>query len=540
MNRRDLGFAGPALFQTAAAAWERDLAYVRNSPAGFAMVATRDDVEPYRPADFHASIAASIVDVEQGRLELLVIEIPVQHGKSTTASQWGIAWMLGLNPRWNIIAATYNTDFAEDKIGGPTRDILERYGPPYFRVGVNPRSHSMKRWKTTEGGALVAVGVEKPVAGRAADAFFIDDPYPGIKEAMNPQYRAEVWQWFQANIISRRKPKLRMIAIMSRWHEDDFIAQLIRLAKGSGWKHRVLDFPALAICPINGCDAPRLSFVQDETTGINDLEIDICDHGLRDELGRLPGQALWPAVRDLVFLKRQAVDMGSIRMFMALYQGRPQPAGGSTFKQEWFRYFRRSGAFLELLNVGGDVTTRYHMSVCHIFQMVDLAAGETQTLRSGITRAKAKRDFTVIGTFALCPHNELAVLDIYRDDQLEGPDQITVMGQLRNKYRAGRIGIEAVAYQWVAVQTAVRAGLPVKAILRGQESKETRAWTIAARYEGGQVYHSQGAPWVDALESELLAFPTGAHDDQVDVLSDAGTAVAEAVHKSKPQGVYVP
>jgi predicted phage terminase large subunit-like protein len=539
VNSRNLGRGAPGLFPTISAR-ERDLAYVRNSPAGFAMVATRDDVEPYVPADFHASIAESIVEVEQARLELLVIQIPVQHGKSTTASQWGIAWMLGLHPRWDIIAATYNTDFAEDKIGAPTRDILERYGPTYFGVRVSSRSHSMKRWNTTKGGGLVAVGVEKPVAGRAADAVFIDDPYPGVKEAMNPQFRADVWQWFQTNIISRRKPVLRMIAIMSRWHEDDFIAQLILLAQSSGWKYRVVDFPALAMCPMPACDASRLSLVQDEKTGVNDLKIDICKHGQRDELGRLPGQALWPAVRGLAFLKRQAVDMGSIRMFMALYQGRPQPAGGSTFKQEWFRYFRRVGDWLELLNVGGDVIARYQISQCKVFQMVDLAAGETQTLRSGITRTKGKRDFTVIGTFALCPRMELLVLDIFRDDQIDGPDQIRQMGQLRNKFRAGRIGIEAVAYQWTAVQSAVRAGLPVVPITRGNESKETRTWTIAARYETGQVYHLQGAVWGDALESELLAFPTGAHDDQVDVLSDAGAAVAEAAQKSKPQGVYVP
>lgn len=519
---------------------DRDITLSIASPALFAEAATRGNPEPYIPANFHCRVAESIVDIERGDLELLVIQLPVQHGKSTTASQWGIAWMLGLHPTWHVIAATYNTDFAEDKIGRPTRDILERHGEHFFKVTVDQNSRSMKRWNTSQEGQLIAGGVEKHVAGRPSDVFLIDDPYGGVEDAMNPRYRADVWQWFQINIIPRRKPVLRMIAIMSRWHEDDFIAQVVRLAKSSGWKYRVLDFPALAICPVSECDAPRISIVQDQSTGVNDVRIDVCNHGVRDELGRLPGEALWPSVRDVDFLKRQLLDMSSIRMFMALYQGRPQPAGGSTFKQEWFRYFRRAGDFLELLNLGGDVMARYQISQCKVFQMVDLAAGDTQTLRSGITRTKSKRDFTVIGTFALCPRNELAVLDIYRDDQIEGPDQITVMGQLRSKYRAGRIGIEAVAYQWTAVQSAVRAGLPVRAITRGQESKETRAWTIAARYETGQVFHLQGAPWVEALESELLAFPNGAHDDQVDVLSDAGAAVAEASEKAQPQGVYVP
>jgi predicted phage terminase large subunit-like protein len=535
----DLSHGDPGRSLTARYVSELDLAYARNSPAGFAMVATRDHSEPYLSANFHASISESIVDIEQERLELLVTQVPVQHGKSTTASRWGIAWMLGLHPTWNIIAATYNTDFAEDNLGRPTRDILERHGPKYFGVTVDPRSHSMKRWNTSHGGGLVAVGVEKPVAGRPADAFVIDDPYPSVKEAMNPHFRADVWQWFQANIIPRRKPFLRMIAIMSRWHEDDFIAQLLNLAKSSGWNYRALDYPAIAICTVQGCDAPRITFSQNQKTAVTEVNLDVCDHQVRDELGRLPGEALWPRVRPIEFLKRQLLDVG-LRMFLALFQGRPQRAGGSTFRQEWFRYFDRDGDVIRLLNHSGEVLTSYHLSQCKIFQIVDLASGDTTTLRSGITRAKAKPDYTAIGTFALCPRNELVVLDVYRDNKIEGPDQIALVGQLRTKYRARRIGIEAVAYQWTAVQNAVKDGLPAVPIMRGQESKETRAWTIATRYETGQVFHLRGAPWVDALETELVQFPNGAHDDQVDVLSDAGDIVAQAVHRSQPRGVYVP
>ncbi len=94
---------------------------------------------------------------------------------------------------------------------------------------------------------------------------------------------------------------------------------------------------------------------------------------------------------------------------------------------------------------------------------------------------------------------------------------------------AGRIGIEAVAYQWTAVQAAVKAGLPAVPITRGNESKETRAWTIASRCETGQVYFLRGAPWVDALEAELIAFPNGAHEVSGRA-HDAGAVVAEALH----------
>jgi predicted phage terminase large subunit-like protein len=225
---------------------------------------------------------------------------------------------------------------------------------------------------------------------------------------------------------------------------------------------------------------------------------------------------------------------------MALFQGRPQRAGGSIFQQSWFRYFERIGDVIQLLNSAGEPMQSYRVAQCRIFQIVDLASGDTQTMRSGITRTKPKPDYTAIGVFALCPRNELALLHMYRDNQIEGPDQIRLIAQLRSKYNVRRIGIEAVQYQWTAVQAAVRAGLPAVAITRGSESKETRAWTIAARYEMGQVFHLRNAPWLDTLESELVAFPNGPHDDQVDVLSDAGDVVVEAAHQPQSQGVYVP
>ena len=43
----------------------------------------------------------------------------------------------------------------------------------------------------------------------------------------------------------------------------------------------------------------------------------------------------------------------------------------------------------------------------------------------------------------------------------------------------------------------------------------------SARFEAGQVYVPQDAPWLAGWMSELLAFPTGRHDDQVDSTSQA-------------------
>jgi predicted phage terminase large subunit-like protein len=516
-----------------------DVLMAAASPAGFAFVASRDDADPYLPENFHLELAKGIVDIEQGRLELLVVQLPVQHGKSTTASVWGSAWMLGLHPTWFGIAATYNTEFAQDRIGKPTRDILERYGEQYFGVRVSPTSRSMKRWNTTAGGGLLSVGVDKAVTGRRGDFIIVDDPCPGIKEALNPHYWTDLVQWFKANVLTRRPKVLRMIAIMSRWGDNDFIGWLLEHAKANGWNYRLLDYPAIAICQAEGCDYPKYTFGYDDKGEI-EVTMQVCEHEARDALGRTCGEPLWPKVRPLEFLLRQLKDLGST-FFESLFQGRPRKPSGSIFKREWFRYCELvdGDRTVRLFDQSNRVIADYPLNQLRKFQIVDLSSGDTQTLRSGITRTKSKPDYFVDGTFFLGRRNELIVFDIFRDNRIDGTAQVPMMAQLRAKYDIPRIGIEAVAYQWTAVQQAVALGLPAVAITRGSESKETRAWVVSARYESGQVFHMRGKPWVDALENELVAFPKGENDDQVDVLSDAGAVVAEASSGNTAQGVRV-
>ena len=64
--------------------------------------------------------------------------------------------------------------------------------------------------------------------------------------------------------------------------------------------------------------------------------------------------------------------------------------------------------------------------------------------------------------------------------------------------------------------------------------KATRARAIQGRMSMGKVYFPKGAPWVDGLVSELLRFPAGTHDDQVDVLSLFGRMLERMVGGSAP------
>jgi predicted phage terminase large subunit-like protein len=51
--------------------------------------------------------------------------------------------------------------------------------------------------------------------------------------------------------------------------------------------------------------------------------------------------------------------------------------------------------------------------------------------------------------------------------------------------------------------------------------KEARAHAISSEVEAHNVYLPEGAPWVHDFIEECAAFPNGAHDDQVDAMTQA-------------------
>ncbi|WP_407666747.1 phage terminase large subunit [Microvirga roseola] len=88
-----------------------------------------------------------------------------------------------------------------------------------------------------------------------------------------------------------------------------------------------------------------------------------------------------------------------------------------------------------------------------------------------------------------------------------------------------------------------------KAILRKPRfDKEARFLAQSARFESGQVHVPQDAPWLASWLEELLAFPNGRHDDQVDSTSQALdylTARTHTLHaaealRERPKSVHRP
>ena len=62
-------------------------------------------------------------------------------------------------------------------------------------------------------------------------------------------------------------------------------------------------------------------------------------------------------------------------------------------------------------------------------------------------------------------------------------------------------------------------GLPYPTPITPKGDKIVRMSAQSARIEAGHVHLPRQAPWLDDFRKELLTFPNGQHDDQVDSVS---------------------
>jgi predicted phage terminase large subunit-like protein len=412
--------------------------------------------------------------------------MPPRHGKSELGSKYFPAWFLGRNPDLRVILTSYQAQFASEW-GEKVRDILEDVGPEYFEMQVRSDHRGADDWNTTDPliGGMRTAGVQGAVTGRGAHLFIIDDPVKNDEEANSPRYREKTWDNYRSTAYTRLEPGGGIIITQTRWHEDDLMGMVLKHAAETGEHWQLLHLPAL-------------SFGEDV-----------------DALRRPEGAPLWPARYDADALDRIRKTLGSYR-WSALYQGQPQPADGGCFKRSWFRYWRADGP--DLFDLGGRHVGRKH---CRVFLTVDLAFS-----------LKKEADYTVVAAWAVTQKQELILLDLHRE-RLEGPEIIRSIRRMYHKHQAQYAGIEEVAAQALVIQAARKEGLTVRA-LRADKDKLSRAIPATVRMEAGQIYLPEGAPWLGELEHELLSFPKGSHDDQVDVLAYAAVEVQRFGSAAEP------
>jgi predicted phage terminase large subunit-like protein len=208
-------------------------------------------------------------------------------------------------------------------------------------------------------------------------------------------------------------------------------------------------------------------------------------------------------------------DMPSV-YYRQEIEGEFMEVKGNRYDPAWWRFYQpTSKGGLRYLNPlpgpGQHDPGEVDFRECDRFCTVDLAAS-----------MRTEADFTAVASCAAWK-GDLFILDLVRR-RMEGPDIVPAIRDQFEKHELGVAHIEATGFQLSLVQQARQDGLPVRE-LRPAKDKLARSLLLEARMEAGRVWVPKDAPWWPPCEMELLAFPRGEHDDQVDVLAYAAAAM---------------
>lgn len=413
---------------------------------------------------------------KNGEIKRLIINIPPRFMKSISVSVAFPAWLLGQNPKTQIMCASYGMALSH-KHSMDSRLLIESewYKRIFPRTKLVEDQNTKSKFVTTERGFRLATSIGSAVTGSGADFLIIDDPLNAdgansetTREAANTWYD----QVFSTRLNDRKEGCI--ILVMQRLHENDLSGHL--LAKG-GWEN--LSIPLIAEC---------------------DTEYSRGKIKIKREMGNiLHEQRL--GEREIKQLK---AELGPYA-FAGQYQQRPSPAGGGEFRKEWIQYYD---------SIDHSTLNKY------IF--VDPANSKHK-----------KSDYTAMFVIGVGQDKNVYILDMVRD-RLDVKGREDMLFSLHQKYRPLGVAYEKYGMQvdsdWIRyAQERRNYRFPITDV-GGTMDKEGRIRRLQSMFANSRMWfpralfknnHENNV--IDLVNEfiiqEYVPFPVGVHDDMMDCLS---------------------
>lgn len=440
-------------------------------------------------------------DVAAGLSPRLMILMPPRHGKSELASRMFPAWHLGRYPDHEMIACSYNVSLAMSF----SRKVKEVFNDPSYQSVFDTRLHpdfqANEEWGIagTRGG-YVAAGVGGGITGKGAHVLLIDDPIKNAEEADSAETREKLWDWYGSTAYTRLAPGGGVLVIQTWWHDDDLAGRLqVAMAEDpEADQFEIVKYPAIAEHDefLNlETDLIEYDAVPITPAAADGDEFTVSD--CRYRFIRRKGDALHPQRYDLLKLNRIKKTIPN-RFWAALYQQNPVPDDGAYFTKEQFR-----------------TSQTPHPRNCNVYVAFDFAISE-----------KKQNDYTV-GVVGLQDENDvLHVAEIVRFKSGDGMYIVESILNLCQKWHNSSLVLGVEDGQiFRAIESLLKKRMrergfyPPLQLLKPITDKLARARPLQGRMQQGMVSFADGAGWYDAARTEMLRFPAGVHDDQVDALA---------------------
>jgi len=440
-------------------------AVLRNDLASFIHRAfqTLAPARNFMPNWHIAAIAWYLTQCYLGNIRRLIITLPPRGLKSICASVAFIAWILGRDPTRKIICVSYSEALAI-KHSRDCRAVMQSpwYQRAFPRCRISPEKNSELEFATTAGGFRLAASVGGTLTGRGGNLIVIDDPLKP-DDAFSKSQREAVTQWFDSTLYTRldNKAEDAIVLVMQRLHEDDLVGHVLEREE---WVH--LSLPAIA-------EAPQ--------------RIRIGESEFHE---RAAGDLLHPEREPREALERIKENLGTFA-FSAQYQQNPIPPEGTAIKWPWFRRYKTAPE----KKWGDQVVQSWDTA---------LKAGEANS-------------FSVC-TIWLVRGADFYLIDILRE-QLDYPSLKRRVVELAGRYQPDAVLIEDKGSGSPLIQDLRQEGSLRPIAITPEGDKETRMRAQSAKVEAGRVLLPEEAPWLPAFQAEVLQFPHGRHDDQIDSMS---------------------
>jgi predicted phage terminase large subunit-like protein len=415
-------------------------------------------------ANWHIeAMAHELGKLSRGETRRLIINVPPRMMKSICASVALPAFLLGRDPTQRVICVSYSEELAK-KFSNDFRAVLRSdwYQRVFPATRIDRSKDTETEVQTTMRGYRLATSPGGTLTGRGGDAVIIDDPIKPADADSKPA-RAKVIEWVRNTLLSRfdHPGEGTLALVMQRVHVEDLAGALL---ESGTFEHLCL--PAIA--------------ESDKRVEIGPGRFHLRRAGDLLDPSRLP-QAVLDEIRS---------EMGSMH-FNAQYQQAPVPVEGNLIKQQWLK-----------------------------FASPPAQDGNCRLVLSWDTAMKAGE----LSDYSVCTvwqeyESDYYLLHVFRD-RLDYPDLKRKAVELHRRWSPCVVLIEDHGSGTSLIQDLKRER--IRAIARKPEGdKVVRMSAQSAKFEAGHVFILRDQAWFEDLKAELLAFPSGRHDDQVDSISQA-------------------
>lgn len=453
--------------------------------------------------DEETALEVAVESVPQEGITRLIVSMPPQEGKSTWVGRYGMLWLLRCHPWLHIATISYQHDVVRRMTGLIRGDIEAFNGADGafdlgLRLDPSTRSASWFKLAWPDVGDVYGTGIRGGLTSRPVDLLNVDDPVKDWEGAESAIRSERTFDWWDTVGSTRLPSGAPVILTLTRWSQKDLAGRFLERqaeAEKQGKTHfdrwHVINIPAQA------------------------------DHdpekGETDPLGREPGEWMASArgrTRD-DWLTIQGSK--SPRVWYALYQGKPTPGEGDVFERSWWKRYGVEGVPTPYTVDEDGKTYRVLNPKATLIQSWDCAFKD-----------RASSDYVCGGVWCKIG-SEVYLLDVVVA-HLSFTKTLAAILLTRRKWPQARTIIIEDKANGTAVIDMLRKRVGSVIAENPKESKVARAEAVAPFAEAGNIWlpiasDSHGNPVahfdVEAFIEEATVFPQGAHDDQVDMMTQA-------------------